>query len=484
MTRKRITCIVSLILAVLMLFTVSGCTSGRTMDTDSTADGSSEQNWFGEGSTTVIGDNTNNSNNNSGSNGGGNTGQLTQQTPNVIKSEDFPWPDLKFDSDTVTVLAIGVDNNSYSFEQKILKEQYGLNVEFVSADFNGLESKFQQMWSAGNAPDAIFCKFSSHRTYSLVLKGMYRDINSMTDVNDKDLWGDLTNAYKQTLQLGKNYFVITDMTKGPYVIYNKKLFRDAGVDDLWKTYKANPDGWDWDKLEEIGPKLADKATGITGLVMDDGESFFHTSGQRYGEWGETRETTKSNMKNQCFARAAELITKGRTDGWITTNAVTTYADVFGNEAAAMCFDYTDGIRSQWTDIAKRGDLGIVPIPKDPEASKRWNYKYLNSWALPTKSKNPNGGLAFAIACRYHSITDEGLAEVESGYRQLGATDLNIQQMFEPDKVGGVFIDMGKNLGYTNVWNCILHEHPWSSTFSGETLNTTNRYIDEVFAGVE
>lgn len=470
---------IALFLASVMILSLAACRSARSMNNGSVPADSSEPDWFNEeGTTTVIGN----------ANGGGksntNTGKsLKDNTANVVKSEDFPWPNLKFNGNTVTLLSIDVSEAKSALkERQILKKQYGLEVKFVSASYFQLETKLLQMHAAGNAPDLCYYKWPSHEYLGMALKGMLRDVGEFVNLKDKALWGDLTTAYAQSKYSGHNYMAITGMSRGPYVLYNKKIFRDMGVDDLWETYKANPNAWDWNKLKEIGQATTDKNSNIVGLVTDDCGAFWHTTGQLYGEWGATRAATKVNMKNQAFARAAEFITQGRTDKWLNT-AVQNTIEVFVNDAAAMAFAYTD-IEDAVAAIAKRGDLGIVPIPKDPQAKTRWNYKHLYGYCMPTNSKNPNGGLAFILASRYHRITDDGLEDEEKAYRNLGLTDLNIQQLFEPDKNGSPIIDPASDLGYTNVWNCVLHEHPWSSTFAGETQDVTNSYIDRVFAGVE
>jgi len=482
----------ALLMSMLLICVMAGCTSGRTMNTGSDIGNSSDDDWdsyFGNGSTVINGDPNANSGGNVGNNNNNNPNKkpsgsnvLAGNTDNVISSDEFPWPDLKFKSKKVRMLAINGKDGSWPIYCQILKEQYGLEVEWSSADFHGLESKLLQMHAAGNAPDVCWYKWGSHNYFSMALKGMLRDVSEYVDLNNKKLWGDLTSAYKQTKYNNKNYFLITEVPKGPYLVYNKKLFREAGVEDLYDTYKSNFSAWDWNKLQEVGLKLTDKATGVKGLAADDCIAFFHTTGQRFGEFGTTRATTKSNMKNQAFARAAEFITKGRTDGWIDTS-VQQNAALFGNEVVAMTFALTD-INSEWAEIAKRGDLGIMPMPKDPEADKLWNYKNAYGFVLPTNSQDPNAGLAFALAWRYATVTDEGLNRVEQSYRDLGMTDLNIKQLLDADKAGGMLFDIGVNLGYTNVWNCVLHKHPWSTTFTGETQDVTNTYIDQVFAGVE
>ncbi len=473
--------VLSLLLALVFVLTIAGCSSGRTRTNGSTnnddtndSSGPDFSGMFGNSS-----GNNSSGNNNSGSNNSGNVSNNYSGT--VISSKDFEWPKYDFgDKKEVVILGLWDFRDVY---KDLLKEQYGLKVKYVNSTWTSLYEDMQKMWQLGEgqAPDLVYSKYASHEVYSPILKGMLRPVEDYVDFNSP-IWKDMKSIYNQTKFNGHNYEMYYETLPGPWILYNTKIFKDAGVDDLWETYKADPNGWDWNKLEEVGKavnSLTATGEGVVGLATDDSMGFFHTTGQTFGEWGLTREDVKINTKNVVFSRAAEFLVKGRTDGWVDT-AISGAEGKFANGTAAMLFSL--GMSSASVrDVAKAGNLGIVPMAKDPEASVRWNYKQTSGFHFPTRSANPNGGAAFVTCMRYYAISDEGIKYNDSVKQTEDyLSDLNITQYYEPDNAGKPIVDPGQTIGYTNVWNCLMHGFDWANTFSGETNDTLNTYLDSIY----
>ena len=95
MKKSRFIRLGALLMSMLLILVMAGCTSGRTMNTGSDIGNSSDSDWdsyFGNGSTVINGDPNANSGNNGGnsqnsnkSNSGSNV--LAGNTDNVIASE-------------------------------------------------------------------------------------------------------------------------------------------------------------------------------------------------------------------------------------------------------------------------------------------------------------------------------------------------------------------------------------------------------------
>lgn len=403
-----------------------------------------------------------------------------QTSSKAIAGKKFTWPKLTFTNKKLKII------NWHEFDPelvKLLKQQYGLEIELNNVGWFGAQEGLAAAIMAGSPPDAVFIKWNLMDYYSFLSKDMIQPIDTYVDWTNP-IYSEMSWYYGKLKTNGKNYVLIRTVL-APIVAYNKKIFRDNGVEDLWEIYKKGQ--WTWDKLKEIGPKLAKDATGSTNRVAMNtafGEAFVYTTGQTCGKLDLTAKKPVSNMRNSDIARAMNFLLDGHKNGWILfgEGSILKGGDYFRNELSAMWFAENSGslYAKDLEAIARRGDLGLVPYPRDPKKDKLYYYATLHGFAIPKGAKNPNAAIALEACITYLRQSQEGQNARREVYKNnFYFSDLNLEQLKETQKSGTPVLDLAPFLGETAFYDVICNNVSWITALANDEPKVQEK-IERIF----
>jgi len=458
--------ITALLMAVICMIGVVGCANRQNESSDqSTSTTSDDFMEFPDATTEPSTEATTGESSGSGDN---TTDPSRAPTTTAIPGAKFPWPKLSFTSKKLKII------NWHEFEPQLvdlLKKQYGLEIELNNVGWFGAQQGLAAAIMAGSPPDAVFIKWNLLDYYSFLFKDMIQPIDKYMDWTNP-IYKEMSWFYGKLKHKGKNYVLIRTV-HWPVVAYNKKIFRDSGVEDLWEIYKKGE--WTWDKLKEIGPKLARDPSGAANrMAMNTafGEAFVYTTGQTCGKIDFDAKKPVSNMRNADIARAVNFLIDGNKNNWILfgEGSILRGGEYFRNELIAMWFaeNYGSLYQQDVEAIARRGDLGLVPYPRDPKKDKLYYYSTVHGFAIPKGAENPNAAVALEACITYLRQSQEGQkTRIDKYKNELHFTDLNIQQLYETQKVGVPVLDLAPFLGEGAFYDVICNNVSWLTALAND-----------------
>ena len=337
--RKLLTSITSLLLVVIMLFGMTACFGG-----DGTGDGTG---------------------------GGGDTPTVDAEGNTIVK--------IMFHVDKSSTEGQAyqkrIDAFNAAYKDQKIKAQYIFKAR--SAGASGYETELQNNQLEGTLADII--TFDAPNTAAYASSGLLYDITDLIPKEDQDKFFSL-NKYD-----GKLYGLpIQESSAGFF--YNKKIFRDAGIDVSGFTAE-NP--WTFEQFNDVCQRL--KAHGVTAVDMRLSATKDETAPYLlypfiYAAGGEFVSadgyTATGYYDSQATAKGFQFIKD------LITNGYTSYAigatDFFTGKVGMY-------LSSGWTipeldnkykeSFASRDDWGLLPYPKGAEAASAtgsWSYAITNN----------------------------------------------------------------------------------------------------------
>ena len=287
-------------------------------------------------------------------------------------------------------------------------------------------------------------------------------------------YADLKEGYEQTEWWGgKHYSLIRNLVKLGGMLYNSKMFEDAGQIDPWELYKENK--WTWDTFREAAREIAadtnkDGENDIFAFGFYRPQVFIYTTGKPFGTLDTKTMTVNNNVRDSDIARAMNLIYDMiNLDKTGTTS--TEVLKMFGEEKLAMLmYDINPINLPEIVKVSKKGNVGLVPIPRDPKVDTYYAYSYIADDIIPKGAKNPQGAIAFNAILRYRELDPASKTNFQKRSREeYGFTDLMLEQYDECHAIGqGVtpVYDQMELLGYNSTWDCIYNSIPWATAIKG------------------
>ena len=433
----------------------------------------------------------NNSGNNDSSNGNNdssndNTTVEGNYGNQEVSNKGFKWPELKFTNNKLTWLFWGGQPSKDADIVKLMKEKYGLEIDVINVNYNEMTSKLAALVMAGQSPDMVrMIDGNSGNFPGYIYKEIVQPIDSYVDFKNP-IYTDMAYYYSKSKVNGKNYMLFNSTSTGGVVVYNKKMFKEAGVTEPYTLYKQGK--WDWNAFADVASKLVADTDG-DGVIdrkayaIGSADAFIYTTGQSFGAIDHKNKKFKSNLKNADIARAVDFINNLGFTKKLGDHGITNADDLFKNELVAMNI-IADGEHTKvggWnTEIAKRGDLGIAPLPKDPEADKLYYYVWTDASAIPVGAKNPNAAVAYH-ACRRFLATDAEYVNklhksMKSSYYW---SDENLEAYYASINAGEPVWDVVNWAGNTIAWNAVLMGQSWANRVAAEA-DATEAKVNSAF----
>lgn len=284
------------------------------------------------------------------------------------------------------------------------KAQYGIDVKYEVMGWAEYNAKIAQRVAAGNPPDVATMTDAS--ALNFMYGNIAQPLNKYMDPNDKYL-----NWNKSLLDLYSvdgNIYAIPDYAISTFFIYyNKTLFEEQGIEDPYKLYQEGK--WDFAKFRETAKKatLYEKdnttvkclgfATWYRELfVLANGGNIISPDGKgRYVSTVDSPATLAglNLIKDLCADGSYDGVTAGYTE--FKNRKVAMFAERPWNAIGA--YDYYNTMKDE---------IGIVPVPKGPNADKVYAPCNTSASYVPAKCKNPVGGMAWIYFGQRRAIEGE------------------------------------------------------------------------------
>jgi len=298
-------------------------------------------------------------------------------------------------------VTLSIYARAYTFEQEApwgiakaeLKARHPeLNISFVEEGFGwaDLRTKFLTASAGGDAPDVVQA--------DIIWLGEYVEGGLLTDLTDKvdqwDEWSDVVDSFKNATKWNGRVYGTWLNTDVRVMVYNKKLFREAGLDPE-KPPK------DWNELYEMAKTISNPPDyygfGFPGMLVEATAhryfAFLYSAGGQI---------LSDDMKSAAFnspegVESLEILVKMVKGGATPTSIVSgSYGDidnaVFQDKFAISFMTKPFGLAKKLiTDLTPekfRNDFGVAPIPIAPGGTpSTMSGGYLLS--VPKGSKNPD-----------------------------------------------------------------------------------------------
>ncbi|WP_097900635.1 extracellular solute-binding protein [Streptomyces sp. b94] len=326
------------------------------------------------------------------------------------------------------------DTSSVGSEDKVFKklaegfekQHPKVDVKYVNVPFGEAQNKFKNAAQAGDgAPDVIRSEVAWTPDFANL--GYLAPLDGTAALKNQDDF--LKQAVASTKYDGKT-FAVPQVIDSMGVFYNKKMFKEAGVDAPA----------DLDDLKTVAKKIKDK-TGKTGLYLRGDDPYYFLS-FLYGEGGDmvdasSRTVTIDKPEGvKAFKAVKELVDDGTaktdaSDGWENM------MQAFKNGDVAMMVNGPWAVADTLTgkEFTDKDNLGVAPVPAGSSAQGAPQGGH--NLAVYAGSKNLEASYAFVEYMT--SVDSQATAAGElnllptrtSAYAKKEAVDSEIVGFFKP-----------------------------------------------------
>ena len=370
---------------------------------------------------------------------------------------------------------------------------YGGNIEYHHVDYEQRYDKLAEAISSGEGID-FFYTGNGDAIPKGAIRQLFMPVDDYIDFNSP-LWEDVKEVNDSLMWNDKHYTAIVQ-TSGDAVavLYNRKTFQEAGLDDPAVLYENGE--WTWDTFQELLEKFVDTSDqrfGIDGWWFEFG--LINTigvppvsieDGKLVNNLGSPDMEHVQNWIYEMYQK--DLIAIGVGDyGW---EAKPQYI----GEGKLMF--YPVGLYELYTtpDVwkAKYGeDAFFVPMPKDPESDEYYVPAKMEAYSIVSGASNPEGVAKYLDCKRYLLLNEEARAVADGAMfvDSYGWTQEMVDMKDSMEQLAldnpvldisrGVSADCGEILD-SDLRNSARGK-PWNETFDS-TNPVVQKYIDKVNSG--
>ena len=247
---------------------------------------------------------------------------------------EFAFPKLdQLKEGKFTVL--GCDVTIPDKDRELLKNEYNLEPDIINVAWDEVFKRAATLVMTGESPDMVIL---GRGGIPYVTNNIAQKIDPYIDFSHP-FYEKLKDAYEET-EWGENehYFLIRDLVKLSGMVYNAKMFEDAGLENPWEQYKNGT--WDWNAFRETAKELSADSDGdgqidVYGFGFYRPQIFAHTTGKPFGILDTKTMKITSNLRDPDIARAMNLIYDVTYKDKSGLNDSTSILDTFSRENMAM-----------------------------------------------------------------------------------------------------------------------------------------------------
>lgn len=457
--------IISLLLALLMVFSVAGCGNGGTASS-------------------------------------GDDGEKYANVPPASKDE-LKLPEYNVTNKKVTFIAgdFSAEGSTsiWAEVKKLAKEKYDIDFEPIVAATTEQTKLTNTLIAAGTPPSFVETHKTSAWFPRLSADGVFVDVKTLINTEDK-LWEDMVD-YINYYSIGDaSYACVTNVYAPTTMTYNVKLIKDAGLTDPMELYKKGE--WTWNKMLEYidklsGDKNGDGVIDVYGIDLSYlGQCYMCSLGTGFTTItdGKVSLSPLTDGNYEKFGTFASDLLSRTSKGYYkpVEKAVSTAKLLFN-------FDGYWGVRNNTTSLAamKAGEISLIPVPKHDDTDKYYMYGITAGYAI-SAADNPVGAAAVLSCYRYlNYANEENLGRTKQSFLDEGwnedsahvlAYDINAQpgsyQEITLIPTGSDFASSDISSVITNLYREVLEKRETWSTVRDKYLTRLQSAVDSANKSIQ
>lgn len=323
------------------------------------------------------------------------------------------------------------------------------------------------MIAGGNPPDVLY--LNDWFQYTFAHKGLLLDVNDYIDRDGFDFSGYMpeaveANRYKE--QMSAMPFEVS--VSG--VVYNKKLFDEAGVP--YPTADVNDPAWNWDALVETAKALTDESKNQYGFSMDSWmiPNWLLCYDQRYlSNNKEINAETKAVLNTEVTAKVFQFWLDLRDVHKVSPTAAMSQEvsgfDRFMSGKVAM-FNYGRWLNTFRTIEDFEWDVTPLPPPSDGHMA---SVMYILNYGIYAQSAKADLAWDFL---KFLTTKDPQVANVQTGMAVAILEEVNAS----PD-----FLDNAPPANNRVYADTLPYAKLWDNNEAG-FMNYANQVLGQLFSG--
>ena len=373
---------------------------------------------------------------------------------------------------TITHIVEGEPNDYTKTILAELEQRYGIKVKFMKMGYSEYTSKIAQMVATGSPPDTAVM------TDALALNYIYANIaqplNDYMDLEDKYWDKDILAQFTVD---GKIYGVNTGDVDTFFIYYNKTLFEENNIEDPYTLYKNGE--WTFDKLREIAKKATlyeddNKTVKCHGFATWYREVFVLANGGNIIGLNTDTGMYESVVSDKKTVTGLNMIKNLAMDGSFDP-AIAGYAEFPKREVAMLCERPANVVGNYDLYNTMDDEIGVVPLPKGPDADKTYAASNMIVNYVPVNAKNPVGGMAW----NYYWLRRE-----TEGYIQKDAAAVaRIGKMMNEEHYGIINGYLDEATKISSKLDSLMGWSNYSASFWGGLVND-GKSAEEVVATMD
>ncbi len=294
---------------------------------------------------------------------------------------------------------------------KYFSENYGCTITCTIVGSLQIQEKLTTAISSGESPDLV--DYADNTFPLLMSKNMYSPLDEYMDMSAPQ-WTGLEQYVNKYEWGGKKYYYPWAYNVSPnFLVYNRAVFEQIGIDDPKELYDKGE--WTWDTMTDCIRKFIDSdadgnRTGLYGATAYSAQSIINSTGTALISVGDDGKLVQ-NFSNANVDRAANFMQTLKKEGLASFQEGVIDVDTTPIKEGTAAFQgMGEWIISGYARLMQKDDsldYFFVPFPRDPEADEYYYSLSTFGYLVPAGSKYAKQATVFINCCRL-SNTDEGL----------------------------------------------------------------------------
>lgn len=303
-----------------------------------------------------------------------------------------------------------INNQDRSVALSLFEDKYGCKVEYISCTS---DNKFDVLASRLLSGDPIdMFPYEWEALPNGVVKNQYLPLDDYIDLDD-DIWTDMMDVIDMYEYKGSHYVVPYTISDPLILTYSRSMCEENGLPDPYELYKQGK--WDWDIFMDMMTDFVGDAQdgktryGINGwfgqaMIQSTGETIIKYDGEKF------LNNIKSRAVEDAENAMEEIMRRGLYDqiwhGYLNNDGSTLFFAMseWALSESNIKNDSEPDIGQE--GFVEKGDLMVVPFPKNPDADKYYLNCNFGAKMLVKNSSNPEAVGAYIKCERLASIMDE------------------------------------------------------------------------------
>lgn len=390
-------------------------------------------------------------------------GEADGDTPDQIRIQEK----IKTLGEDITVLvpdsieSLGCQMEGQRYEQLT----GGKKVTYISSNgYSEMQSKLVSMHMSDEAPDVYY--FTNQDYPSLLYKGILAPLDDLIDLNDPILAEQ--KSYIEAMRWDGKCYLIPEIGTDRDLWVNKQILIDAGIPESeWPNNQYKAGTWTWDAFVDIVKRVSDSENKIYGSVYDVNLHFAFPASAGVDFVKLTDTGFASNAKDENVTRAMSVYKEVYTNpNYVPIKSGEEAKELF--KRGKVCMWYSDRAATRDKILGEQylnGDIFFTAFPRDPKLDTHYRMGDIGGRSIPLSAKHKNGGAAYLLA-RYAS--DYYQDQIDAIDKKNYSWDDEIFTYIEEDllkRPAVICFSLGfKELQDTIAKACFttIHEEDWST----------------------